>query len=592
MSDQLLRYYERELAYVRRAMTAYAQRHPEQAAKLHIDQNSIEDPNINRLIDGMALLTAKTEERLDNRFPEIVQGLLSTLYPGYNQILPSYCALQLDAPAEDLSEAVYLPAKSPVTIATPDGKQCRFSTLDELHIQPYSLTDVSAQTAPFVNKPAGVRNAEAVIQLRISCSDPEASFAQLDVGHFDFYVRGFEQNSASLIELLLTQTESIVVSDAFEQQQISVDASRMISRIADPQFNWLPRYGNQFGGFDMLRDYFTYPDKAAYFRITELGDVMTKVDTAELLLSFYVRELPAEFLRLFNTDVFSLNTVPALNLFKQSGEPMTYDFSRLSVPVMADSETDSNLEVIAVDGVREIHSDGEYPLRPLYKSSYRQPVDARQWQTVQRWDKTGKRHMELTINCQQADLQQDRIVLALDLWCCNGRHPCVIKAGALAQSQAAIDLPGELKVLRAPSAPHYPVLDESLNWRFIALLNANFASLLQTDEPAAALQEVLSLCNHRHTCRQADSIKDVSYQQQVAPMTICGQNIFAAGTRVNVVLDAAIMSGQSAVFAAVLNALFLQFCSYDRFIEVDVSHFGDDRFRQTFSRMHGSQLCL
>lgn len=592
MSDQLLRYYERELAYVRRAMTAFAQRHPEQAAKLHIDQNSIEDPNINRLIDGMALLTAKTEERLDNRFPEIVQGLLSTLYPGYNQILPSYTALHLDAAAEDLSEALFLPANSPVTVTTPDGKECRFNTVDSLSVQPYSLSVVTAQTAPFVNKPASVRNAEAVIQLKLNCADPEASFSQLDVEHFDFYVRGFEQNSASLIELLLTQTEAIVLSDGFDQQQVSLPASQMVSRIADPAFNWLPRYGNQFTGFDMLRDYFTYPDKAAYFRITDMGRSMRRIDSAEMLISFYVRELPAEFLRLFSTEVFSLNTVPALNLFLQPGEPLNYDFSKLSMPVMADSDADSNLEVVSVDAVREIHSDGEYPLRPLYKSSYRQPVDARQWQTLQRWDKLGKRHMQLTLNCQSSDLQQDNIVLALDLWCCNGRQPCVIKAGTVVESLASVDLPGELKVLRAPSAPHYPELDESLNWRFIALLNANFASLLQTDEPAAALQQVLALCNHRHSSRQADSIKTVTYQQQVAPMTICGQNIFAPGTEVKVQLDANIMSGQSAVFAAVLNGFYQQFCSFDRFIQVDVSHFGDDRFLQSFPRVHGSQLCL
>jgi len=594
LSDQLMRYYERELAYVRKAMAGFATRYPEQAAQLQINRNSIEDPNITRLIDGMALLTAKTEQRLDAQLPEIVQGLLSVLYPGYTEVSPSYCALTLEPDPEQLNEHVHLPAGSRVAVPLPEGGECLFTTRADLNIHPFTLSAVSAESAPFnFSVPGRLERAEAVIQLRLACCDPEGCFSRLQVGDLDFYVRGFEQSAASLIELLLTRTEAISLSDSRGEQHRLIDPARMRSRVADSDFQWLPRYGNHFEGFDLLRDYFTYPDKGAYFRIEGLGEELQRFDDSSVLLNLFVRQLPAEFLRLFDTGVFRLNTVPAINLFEQQGEPLNYDFSRLSVPVVADAYADSDLEVVSVAQVREVLPDGERRLRPLYESRYRQPDEGRQWQVRQRWDEVGRRQVELTLGTRDDDLQQaGSVVLALDLWCSNGRSPCMLSADSEVESLAAIDLPGTLKLLTAPTAPQYPALDNSLNWRFIALLNANFSSLLQTDRPVQALQEVLTLCSHGRTCRQAEAIRDVRYEQQVAAMQVCGANIFATGTEVTLTLDADSLGSQQALFGEVMNAFFRQFCSFDRFMRLHVRHFGDDTNVRSFKPVHGSQLCL
>lgn len=593
MSDQLMRYYERELAYVRKALTGFGQRYPEQAAQLHINQGGIEDPNITRLIDGMALLTAKTEQRLDEQMPELVQDLFSLLYPGYNQVSPSYSALVLDTDPEQLNENASLPQGSEFAVPLPDGSQGLFTTCDDLAIYPYQLTSVRAEAAPYsFSVPTELSNSEAVIQLTLSCCDPDATFNQLDLEHFDFYVRGFEQSSDTLIELLLQQTELISLSNKDGSTQQVVSANRMFSRIADPTFQLLPRYGNQFPGFDLLRDYFTYPDKAAYFRIEHLGRELATFDASTVVINFFVRSLPAEFLRLFDTSVFCLNTVPALNLFEQRGEPLNYDFSCLSIPVMADAYANSGVEVVSVQQVREVLPDGERPLRPLYQARYRQEAQSRQWQSRQRWDEVGQRHIELTLSCEGVEAEQDSVVLALDLLCSNGRTPCLVAAGTEVECLAAIDLPGSMSMLTAPTSPQYPPADDSLYWRFIALLNTNFSSLLQTDHPVQALKDVLALCCHNTVCLQAEAVKAVQYKQQVAAMNVCHQNIFATGTEVEITLDAETLSSQSAVLGEVLNAFYQQFCSFDRFMQVTVSQFGSDGTIKAYPQVHGSQLCL
>lgn len=593
MSDQLMRYYERELAYIRKALSGFAQRFPEQAEQLQLNKNSVEDPSITRLLDGMALLTARTELRLDEQLPDILQDLLTLLYPGYSQIAPGYCPIQLQEDPEQLSEAVVLPAGSQLALPLSDEQQAIFTTCDELVVQPFRIRDVRAEIAPFNHEPpARLKNAEGVIEIELSCCDPDARFDQLILSELDFYVRGFERNADSLMELLLKEVMFIAVGDLSGEDYQILEPGCLNSRISDPTFQFLPAYHQQFTGYDLLRDYFTYPDKAAYFRLSDFGKATHRMAHNTLVLRLYVRHLPAEFLRLFDTRVFSLNTVPAINLFRQPGEPLNYDFSQLMMPVVPEVSSGSDLEVVSIDHVREVLSDRDRRVVPLYEARYNASDNPLQWQARQRWDENGQRHMDLTLSSPYYLPDQDSVVLSMDLMCCNGRSPCLVAEDSPVENLEPIDLPGELKVVSTPSSPRYPSLDNGLYWRFIALLNNNFASLLQTQDPVAALKDVLTLCCQHQSCLPAEAIREVRYQQEVSTITVCGQNTFASGTRVWISVDTDVLDSSFSVLSQVLNSFFQQFCSFDRFIQVNVSQFGNDINQHNFPAVHGSQLCF
>ena len=405
-------------------------------------------------------------------------------------------------------------------------------------------------------------------------------------------MRGFAQSSDSLIELLLSNTQAIAI-DAGEKQLL-ISPERLVSRVGDPDFQWLPRYGNQFSGFDMLRDYFAYPDKGGYFRILDLGTELTQCATSQLRIKLYLRQLPSEYLRLFTTDVFHLHTVPALNLFKQAGEPLRYDFTKLHCPVFADAYQMSSVEVVAIDRVSEVSAHGETSLAQLYQQRYDfgQNSQLRQWQGQLHLDEKGQRQWQISLSSQGDDLTSQPLLLSLDLTCSNGRAPCQAAQGSDINCLASVDLPGQLQILNAPSAPQPAQLDDSLSWRTIALLNANFATLLQTEQPEAALGQVLSLCSRQVPCRAAEAVRKVEYLQRVASMTISGQQLFTTGTEVNLTLDSQLLGNQFAVFSQLLNGLYQQFCSYDRFVQLNIQRYGSDASKISFSRVHGSQLCL
>ncbi|MGF1681925.1 type VI secretion system baseplate subunit TssF [Photobacterium minamisatsumaniensis] len=591
MSDQLLSYYERELAYIRRALDGFGGSFPDHSASMRLNQSGQEDPNITRLVDAVALLTAKTEKRIDEQFPEVLQGLFNVLYPGYLQIVPSYAPFALVLEGEAGGELVSLPKGSELAV-TVNQAECLFTLVDELIVVPYVIEDIQAKSAPFnFLTPPTIRRADSVIQLTLSSDDPSVMFSQMTLDHFDFYVRGFENSSRSLIDLLLLNTEALSVLDE-SGHQVVVDVKRFRSRVADPEFNWLPQYGNHLSGFDQLRDYFAFPDKAAYLRIEELGRDLMGFSSNKVTLNFFVQQLPTEYLRLFSQQVFALNTVPTINLYQQHGEPIRYDFTKLSMPVIADVNTDNELAVVSVETVSEVLPTGDLPLASIYEGGFWLDEQTPKWQTRQYWDEKGRRQMDISISDTQLKGEKEDVVLSLLLNVCNGRLPCLLPSDSEAESLAAIDLPGTVRVLKTPTAPQFPSLDNNLSWRFIALLNANLSSLIQVEDPTKALQDSVRLCSNSVLCNVADSIKKVTYSHLVAPVTIGQKSIFSSGTEVTLLLDNELLDSEFAVVSAVLNTYFQQFCSFDRFIQVSVERFGSDESGIHFDKCHGSQICL
>ena len=89
MTDELLPWYNRELAFIRRIGAEFARSHPKIAGRLRMSGESIEDPHVSRLIESFAYLNARIRHKIEDDFPEIAESLLGILYPHYLNPIPS-----------------------------------------------------------------------------------------------------------------------------------------------------------------------------------------------------------------------------------------------------------------------------------------------------------------------------------------------------------------------------------------------------------------------------------------------------------------------------------------------------------------------
>src|ERR1700744_4302753 len=89
MRDDLLTYYERELAFLRHMGAEFGVKYPKIASRLSLEPDKCEDPHVERMIEAFSFLAARVQLKIDDEFPEITESLLNVLYPHYLRPIPS-----------------------------------------------------------------------------------------------------------------------------------------------------------------------------------------------------------------------------------------------------------------------------------------------------------------------------------------------------------------------------------------------------------------------------------------------------------------------------------------------------------------------
>ncbi|GLT17779.1 type VI secretion protein [Vibrio zhanjiangensis] len=583
MTDPLMRYFEQELTFVRRALGQFGQQHSEHAERLNIHQGQIEDPSLARLLDGVSLLNATLEKQLSEQLPEVVQGLLSVIYPSYTQTVPSVAYMHLSAQG-DTPESTVIPKGSHFT-SDAKGKTCQFTTVDKLITTPFQLVDTTASSAPFkFNRPKGTEQSTAVIQLSLSTGDPSIPFSQLNHRDLDLFVQGFENNADSIVELLLGQTKAISVSDINCDNHVVMRAETLKNRISDLEFLFLPQKGNQFSGFQLINEFFFFKEKRQFFRLKDFASAAKNFDSCEIKLNLFMHSIPAEFMRLFDNHVFKLDVIPAINLFEQTGEPTSYDQRCLTIPVNADAHSDSNIDVVEVKDVFEITPQGEKPLIPLFRDSYRSDPNADYWQSSR--DLSGQFKLAISLKPSQ-ELEFSKLY-GTYLLCTNGKQACGING--VMECSENIDIPGTFTAIYPPTAPIEREQNLHLHWQFVGLLNGNFSSLLHAENPTEKLKQMLQLCSREQIlAEEIQMIHNVSVRSQVSAIRIMGKNVFSPGSEIELTLDT---QNSFLAFSDVLNRFFQQFCSFDRYIQLSIKIYGRDGIAKQYPKIHGSQLAM
>ena len=93
MADSLLTFYNRELAALRSLAGDFAAANPKVAGRLRIaSDGGVDDPHVERLLEGVAFLAGRVQQRLDDELPEIADILLELLCPHMLAPIPSMTA--------------------------------------------------------------------------------------------------------------------------------------------------------------------------------------------------------------------------------------------------------------------------------------------------------------------------------------------------------------------------------------------------------------------------------------------------------------------------------------------------------------------
>ena len=142
--EQLLPYYESELAYLRRNLRDFAERYPKIAGRLLISGEVCEDPHTERMIESFALLNARIAKRLDDDYPEFTEALFEVLYPHYLRPFPSCSIARVDfgGAAQQAGTSV-IARGTRLDTRLVRGAACTFRTVFPVTVAPLALSRAS-----------------------------------------------------------------------------------------------------------------------------------------------------------------------------------------------------------------------------------------------------------------------------------------------------------------------------------------------------------------------------------------------------------------------------------------------------------------
>ena len=571
MSDSFLPHYSRELDAVRRLAGEFADAHPKIAGRLRLAPDAVDDPHVGRLLEGVAFLSARAQQRLDDEFPEITDALLGVLYPQYLTPVPSAAIVQF-ACQPGLRVPVVVPSGTAIETDPVAGEPCRFRTAYETRLWPVEIESVRLGGLPLA-APAwpGLSGARSSLRISLRTADPETTFAELGLDRLRCFLRGPLEQSLKLYELLAGHAIGVALADGVNDARptfLPATSVQPVGFAADEALT--PWSRRSFSGFRLLSEYFALPEKFLFVDFCGL-DARSLLQAGNRMEIFvYFDQTAAELEQRMQPDPLALGCTPMVNLFAKHCEPLPLTGQTNEYLISPDLRRPRAHEIWSVERVRELRADGTTrPWRPFYRHPA-EPVDTEATAgsfILMRRDSPGIQGGTDVLlapfdPAANVDLPADA-VLSIDALCTNRDLPAALPFGGgqphLRLSQGIAAVTG-LRCLTAPTASLRPPLREQRSWRLISQLSVGHLSIVGEPGAADSLREVLRLYDLRDSAESRATIAallSVQSQRGTARVPGARPGSFCRGLDVTLEFDARAWNSMG---------LFLLACVMDRFL--------------------------
>ena len=580
MPDDLRIYYERELSFLRQMGAEFATKYQKIAGRLLLEADRTEDPHVERLLQGVALLTARIQRKLDDELPEITDALLGVLYPHYLAPMPSMAIVQfVHDPTQGQLTSGYHIAPGATLYAQPvQGTSCRFRTCYPVTLWPLKITsarvDMPDRIGPMLRETA------AVIRIEIQCVGG-ATFADLDLTKLRVFLDGESSLTYALYESLCNHTCQVQLRSlgGLPGQQPIVLPPTCVQPVGfAPDEGMLPYTPHSFLGYRLLQEYWCFPDKFLFVDLGELDQAARAGFSQGLEVVICLNRRP-QFEQPITPRTFRLGCTPIINLFEQRAEPIRVTQVQTEYRVIPDIARPTTTEVYTVETVHSISPYVEEAIRfqPFYSFKHAADRGAQQvfWYTTRRPSpRQGDEGTEVYLSLVDLNFQPTLPAvetLTIHTTCTNRDLPDKLPfGGGSGELQMEGASPARIYCLTKLTETLRPTRRRGAQWRLISNLALNYLSLCEGGKEA--LQEILQLYNFADTAairQQIVGITNVSSRRVVGRPASMPWNGVCRGLEVTIEFDEDNFVGSGVfLFASVLEKFLGLYVSLNSFTQL------------------------
>lgn len=600
MDQRFLNYYRRELLFMREIAGDFALKHPKIAKRLNIHSTAIADPWIERLIDSFCFLNARTQLKIDAEFEPFTQRLLNSLSPEFTMPTPakSVVAIHPSVQQGELTSGYTVEKNTPLLsqVVSKANTRCEFRTCRPLRLWPFTLAQaalipLSPELMTTINKSGKALCAQSAIRFTLTLT-PGLLFSQLtDCDEIPVYLRGDEQVSSQLFELLACHYSGLAVQSSSYCALFSRRETGPLINAQPNVFSSVQPFWQSYQGYCCLKDFFDLRSQFYFFSITHLASAFHHCHANQLEVIVLLDNFPTELAPMINAERFGLYCVPVINLFPGKVDRINVASDALKHHIIVDRSRPADYEVCLVNSVSGFSREGEAlaTFYPLYQGPTVADNNEGRYFSVERTPQLisdlNERHSTesdvwLTLVDQsQPPYPPNLASLHIDAWVSNRHLPRELpqsnREGSDLQIEESIPASGA-SFVSTISRRYDSLAYADSAWKLINLLQCAYRPLdgEQPTEGAAQLRERLRLFLHPGDDFADAMIRSVvSFVCQPIVRRLSDDNLLLnrRGVKCQLTVDESLFSNHSPLLFGHVIALFLStHTAINSFVEMEL----------------------
>lgn len=561
------KYYLDELQFLRELGEEFSRAHP---AAAHYLSGPSKDPDVERMLEGFAFLSARVRQKLDDEFPEITHGLFRMLWPHYLRPIPSTAILEFTPVMPALRQSQTVARGVEVQSVEVEGTPCRFRTCAPVTLHPLSIDEVAVETRP---------NGASRLRLGFRLHN-QARAADLQIGRLRLHLHGAPEVSRALYRHLCRDlADARVVSGAGPLDGPTVRAARIAVEpggFGDDEAI-LPWPASSFPGYRHLLEYFTLPEKFLFVDLVGLGALAGLEASDRFTVDLRFDRALSPSLRPTREEV-RLYCTPIVNLFAHEASPLRMDGSQHEYRVRPSGTEPMHHEVFSVDRVRAFSAGAAEgrELPDFYDFATAADGDAGTSWTLRHRPSVVDDRLDGWISFVSPDgapVPLEAETVSMDLTCTNRRLAEALRPGDVRMPSDSTPAFVTFKNLGAPTPSGAPALGGDLPWRLVSHMALNYVPLTTVE----ALRGVLELY---HLQGQRDPRAARAHQRRLEglhavrsePVEALVDGALVRGTSItlDVLEDHFAGDGDLFLFATVLNEFLSLHATLNAFTQLNV----------------------
>ncbi len=258
MDRVFLEYYEEELTHIRDLAAEFAEMHPAVARNLSLDTVPCADPYVERLLDGVAFLAARTRLKVDAERSRFSRAILDVLYPDLVSPAPAavMAVLQPGQQVQTMNDGHLVRRGTRLISSLQPGlsTRCTFTTAQDVTLWPVEVAGVSYFQDRSAMASAGISlagtSAEAALKIVISRSG-KGMLGELSIDRLDLHFSN-RQRAPLLFDAIFGACAAVAARPGGATEPLRRVAGPAMVGIGDDEA-LMPRTRATFEGYRLLR---------------------------------------------------------------------------------------------------------------------------------------------------------------------------------------------------------------------------------------------------------------------------------------------------------------------------------------------------